>query len=177
MRLSNTIKTSLLAMTLLHLNATNTMFAAETNSLELTGVVDVAADNIPEVNDNAAIVKSPLVNSDVEHGQLLVNGYDPEHFIYPVKIIVINNWQVDDLVGQSDFLLAAGQYEIIVEPDFSNIEPPKIFMGAPWDEKHVSFNLEKDQQLVIASRLTDRNELLWSVEIYSVDTKSVETFQ
>ena len=162
-------KTPLLAVTLLLLMTPLSAFSTETNSLNQNiDTTQIAGDTF-DVKADEIIIESPLVSNDVEHAQLLINGFDPEHFIYPVKIISINDWQVDELLMDTEFLLAAGDYDLIVEPDFSNIVPKKSFMVAPWDGKHVSFNVQAAQQLVISSRLTNRDELQWSVEIYVVD--------
>ena len=106
--------------------------------------------------------------------QLYLSAYDPEHHVYPVKIISIDDWTVTDDIKQTDYRLAEGEHKIRLIPDFSNIEPQLVFMNSIWQEKLVRFKILNQQKLAVTARLLDRNKLLWDVQLYSIELPTEE---
>ncbi len=114
------------------------------------------------------MIESPLASEDEEHSRLHVSPIDSGHHLYPIRINFIDGWQVNENIFEKELRLKAGEHKIKVVPDFSNIERQLVFMSSPWQEKHIAFNLQNDQDIVLSARLTDFKELKWEVQIYNV---------
>ena len=112
---------------------------------------------------------SPLVSSGEEHGRLYQSPYNPEHHLYPVRIISIDGWDITDETFEQDLLLAVGDHQMRVVPDFSNIQPQFVFMSSSWQEKHVSFSIKNNQEIAVGARLIDREYLEWQVQLYGIE--------
>jgi len=123
---------------------------------------------------NAEITTSPLLTENQQHGQLYLSAFDPEHQLYPIKLIAIDGWIVPDEIFGKPVLLAEGKHQLKVRPDFSNIHPQKLFMAGDWHEKHIEFNLKNEQHLAVAARLIDKLTLQWLVEIYRIEAPTDE---
>ena len=154
---------SLLSINPINLTATE---QSETGLLEDNNVV---AEQIFEADlIELEIIESPLVSEDDDHGRLHVSPIDTQHHLYPVRIMYIDGWQVNENIFEKELRLKAGEHQIKVVPDFSNIESQLVFMSSQWQEKHIAFTLLKDQDIVVSARLTDHKELKWEVQIYRV---------
>ena len=115
-----------------------------------------------------SLIESPLVLDDVEHGKLLISAYDPKHFLYPVKIVAIDDWSITEDILTKDLLLVEGDHKLKVIPDFSNLQQQTVFMSNDWQEKQINFKVLKDQEFVVAARILNTEKLDWEVQIYRV---------
>jgi len=134
------------------------------NSIENTDSMTPSSNEVLE----PIVVESPLVSNDQENGRLYLSAYDPEHYLYPVRIISIDGWLVPDDVLEDELRLALGAHQLTVIPDFSNIEPKSVFMDSPWQEKKITFTINNTQDIAVASRLTNRKDLVWAVQLYRI---------
>lgn len=112
---------------------------------------------------------SPLLSEGEIHGTLYLSSFDAEHDLYPVKILSVDGWLVPADYTEQKLRLALGTHQIKVTPDFSNIEPQTVFMASPWQEKHISFTILDQQDIAVAARLMDKQELEWDVQMYRVE--------
>jgi len=145
----------------------NNKFAQETatnqNNIKQEGSV------LTQGELGAEIDISPLLTENQQHGQLYLSAFDPEHQLYPIKLIAIDGWTVTDEIVGKPILLAEGEHQLKVGPDFSNIHPQKLFMASDWPEKHIGFNLKNEEHLAVAARLKNKLTLQWKVEIYRIE--------
>jgi len=151
----------------------NQTLAIEQDTTDNQQAVFNSEDDFTELNPQELIV-SPLVSENDAHGQLHLSPYDPEHQLYPVQILAIDDWLLPIEDYGKPIFLAAGEHRLRLIPDFSNINPQKIFMDSFWPEKHIAFTLIKGQNLAVAARLKEHNKLEWNVEIYLVQLPVVE---
>lgn len=131
--------------------------------------VTYEAELTEPVTSAEPVVASPLVSPEEVHGRLFISAFDPEHQLYPVKLISIDKWQLTEDIREQDLRLSEGEHEIRVIPDFSGIEPQKVFMTNTWQEKRLSFSLQQQQTIVIGARLIDTEELQWEVQLFLVE--------
>ncbi len=130
---------------------------------EEEGLVNTEDELVEEINT------SPLLTKNEKHGRLYLSAFDPDHQLYPVNLIAIDEWQMPDEAYGKPILLAEGEHHLKLRPDFSNIHIQKMFMASDWPEKKIAFNLKKEEHLAIAARLTNKLTLQWNVEIYRID--------
>ena len=76
---------------------------------------------------------------------------------------------VDVKLKALEILLAPGEHQMKVIPDFENIQPQTVFMASPWQEKHITFKLTEGQQIAVAARLLNVDSLEWVIELYRVE--------
>jgi hypothetical protein len=76
---------------------------------------------------------------------------------------------VDVKLKALEILLAPGEHQMKVVPDFENIQPQTVFMASPWQEKHITFKLTEGQQIAVAARLLNVDSLEWVIELYRVE--------
>ncbi len=137
-------KTALLFIMIFIISMNNQSFTAE-----ISGNNDqqnaLETDEHSTTVIDATVINSPLVSENEEHGQLHLSTYDPQHKVYPVKMISIDDWLLPGADYGKPLLLAAGEHRIRLVPDFSNISPQKLFMNYFWPEKHVIFFLRKSR--------------------------------
>ncbi|MFT5451832.1 MAG: hypothetical protein ACI9N9_001318 [Enterobacterales bacterium] len=157
---------------------------------EAAALLEPISENIviPLNSADDKLIESPIVAKEDKHGQLFRYAYDAKHLLFPVKIISIDDWLVTDLVSSEvslteegseifadaelkalEILLAPGEYQMKVIPDFENIQPQTVFMGSFWQEKHITFSITEGQQLVVAARLLNVDSLEWALELYRVE--------
>jgi len=130
----------------------------------------LAEEKIIENAQPSVIINiSPLLTKNEQHGQLHVSAIDPEHQLYPVKLISIDGWAIPDEFYGKPILLAEGEHHLKLRPDFSNIQTQTIFMASDWPVKMIAFNLKNEEHLAVAARLIDKLRLQWNVEIYRID--------
>jgi len=146
--------------------------AAEIDSVstlsQLTEDKPMVSGLISDINEQV-VVKSPLVSNNEEHGQLFISPFVPQHHLYPVAIISIDGWEITDSTVESELRLSEGEHQLVLVPDFSNIRPQVVFMASPWQQKKIAFTLANQQNVAVAARLLDREELLWEVQIYGIE--------
>ncbi|MFT5520504.1 MAG: hypothetical protein ACI9IA_001097, partial [Enterobacterales bacterium] len=70
---------------------------------------------------------------------------------------------VDVKLKALEILLAPGEHQMKVVPDFENIQPQTVFMASPWQEKHITFKLTEGQQIAVAARLLNVDSLEWVI--------------
>ncbi len=161
-------KISLIFSILLIYSVNNQLLTAENDSSgELQS--NQSANVILEGLDDVEKIESPLILESEVHGQLHLSPIDPEHHLYPVKIISIDDWLMPAEDYGKPIFLAEGEHKIKLIPDFSNIEPKKIFMNSLWLEKYIAFTVSKGQNIALAARLMDNHKLEWKVELYLVE--------
>ena len=158
----------LLTFTSLTLGQENTVLETEVLETEVLEIEQFDSEN--GLQELQLQIPSPLLSAQQDHGKLYQSAYDPEHQLYPVKIVAIDDWQLPAGISKQDILLSEGQHQMIVVPDFSNIEHKTVFMDSPWQELQVSFSIEVEQEIVVAARLMDTEDLQWQVQMYLVDT-------
>ena len=147
----------------------NPVFATENNLNKATEINAIAVEESADSNvDVTEMIPSPLKTADEDHGKLLISAFDPTHYVYPVKILSIDDWEVNDKIVEDDLRLARGDHHIILIPDFSNIEEKRGFMRSPWIEKKVAFSIENDQSITITARLMNRDKIEWKVQMYQL---------
>ena len=137
--------------------------------------------NTPKSNNTSAsqlpvgdsLIPNPIVNKEDKHGQLFRYAYDAKHLLFPVKIISIDGWLLPKLssveANTLELLLAPGEHQLAVVPDFKAVEPAKVFMGFPWQIKHIKFNVTEGQQIAVGARLLDVKSLEWTLQLYRVE--------
>jgi len=76
---------------------------------------------------------------------------------------------VDVKLKALEILLAPGEHQMKVIPDFENIQPQTVFMASPWQEQHINFKLTEGQQIAVAARLLNIDSLEWIIELYRVE--------
>ncbi|MCP3674921.1 MAG: hypothetical protein GY829_10695, partial [Gammaproteobacteria bacterium] len=87
--------------------------AAEQLETELIEEKTVVVEPIPESDlIELEVIESPLVTKDEKHGRLHVSPIDTEHHLYPVKIVFIDNWQVNENIFEKELRLKAGEHQI-----------------------------------------------------------------
>ncbi len=138
---------------------------------------DERADNKQAFDPLLLDVASPLVSSQTPHAKIYPSPLDSEHYLYPVKIIKIDGWALYEGIREEELMLPVGKHQLVLSPDFSNIKNKKAFMGALWEQKVISFNVQAGQNITIAARLLHRDDLKWAVEMFNVEVAKIATEQ
>ncbi len=104
---------------LLIYSVNNQLLTAENNSseeLKSFQQTDVILDGLDEVE----MIESPIISESEEHGQLHLSPIDPEHRLFPVKLVSIDDWLMPAEDNGKPVFLAEGEHRIKLIPDFSN---------------------------------------------------------
>jgi len=149
--------------------------SAEQQNNPLTAETEVLNSDHKSAELEQTAIESPLLNEDEQYGQLILTSYDPEHALYPVKMISIDKWLLPEDISEQELRLAQGEHQIVLVPDFSNIHPQQVFMSNLWSEKMVSFSIDNHQQIAVTARLIDKQKGQWQVQMYRVETPKTES--
>ena len=115
-------------------------------------------------------IDSPLLDADLERPHVILNilAYQPDLFLYPIKITEINGYTINENEQNYEYHLATGQYQIVVEPNFSTLNQQKLFMGQTWAAKRLMLEIKSNGVYMIGARLHDVEEKEWRAEMYQL---------
>lgn len=115
-------------------------------------------------------IDSPLLDADLERPHVILNilAYQPDLFLYPIKITEINGYAINESEQNYEYHLATGQYQIVVEPNFSTLNQQKFFMAQSWAAKRLMLDIKSNGVYMIGARLDDVDKKEWRAEIYQL---------